>query len=478
MAGILVCCAIYFLALTVCILFPPEGVNQLGLWGRARWAKDNLQVSDRFSTIMRLDMQQDFFSSLLRTGFAILTAASEAVYLSEYEPVGIPRWTWLEEERLKQLDYSTDSTRQRSIHVEPHAQSRGFSGYGNAVNPSPNETEPGHEEDGVGHLQRGNRYGKGPKDIRVYKFLKNIFRLSVEGLRILVNKIWALAGFRPPLSRSKKPESHQGTQNPHDDESKDKDYPVFWMISEDGVLSRAKSKDVDVEEETRIRMHLSYPSPPSEEQISKHLYDWWRRNGWWGELDSSGTYTASTQDDEDDTTSLISMSTTNAETSDEESGWQSDPDSGRSTPTQHRPNPRLARSPSPLFDHGLDAAALAALLNPKDLESRQQAKILAHTLTATGITTRSRYQRAINQERTKLLTSAARTTKQSGPFPQEEEAELLESIIHMRRSKAARTQSHQDSESWASGGAACVVCQCEPRSVLVWPCRCLIKEDS
>ena len=158
MAGILVCCVIYFLALTVCILSPPEGVNQLGLWERARWAKGNLQVSDRFSNIMPLDMHQDFFSSLLRTGFAILTAASEAVYLSEYESVGVPRRTWLEEERLKQLDYSSDSTRQRSIHVEPHAQSRGFSGYGNAVNPSPNETEPGHEEDGVGHLQRGNRY--------------------------------------------------------------------------------------------------------------------------------------------------------------------------------------------------------------------------------------------------------------------------------------------------------------------------------
>ena len=158
MAGILVCCAIYFLAVTVCILSPPEGVNQLGLWERARWAKDNMQVSNRFSNVMPLDMQQDFFSSLLRTGFAILTAATEAVYLSEYEPVGVPRWTWLEEERLKQLDYSIDSTRQRSIHVEPHAQSRGFSGYGKAVNPSPNETEPEHEEDGVGHLQRGNRY--------------------------------------------------------------------------------------------------------------------------------------------------------------------------------------------------------------------------------------------------------------------------------------------------------------------------------
>ena len=245
------------------------------------------------------------------------------------------------------------------------------------------------------------------------------------------------------------------------------------MISEDGVLSTPKSRDVDVEEETRIRMHLSYPSTPSEEQISKHLYDWWRRNGWWGELDSSGSYTASTEDDEDDTTSLISMSTDNAETSDEEPSWQSDPESGRSTPTQHHPNPRRPRSPSPLFDVGLDAAHLASLLNPKDLESRQQAKILAHTLTAPGITTRSRYQRAINQEKTRLLASA-RTPPSGSSFSKEEEAELLESIINTRRSHAARSRSRQDSEGWASGGAACVVCQCEPRSVLVWPCRCLI----
>ena len=310
--------------------------------------------------------------------------------------------------------------------------------------------------------------------IRAYKFLKNIFWLSVEGLRILVNKIWALAGFRPPLSRSKKLESHQGTQKPHDNESKDdKDHLDFWMISEEGVLSLPKSRDVDVEAETRIRMQLSNPAPPSEEQISDRLYDWWRRNGWWGELDSSGTYTTSTQDDEEDNTSQISMSTINAETSDEERIWQSDPDSGRSTPTQHRPNPGRLRSDSPLFDHGLDAGALAALLNPKDLESRQQAKILAHTLTAPGITTRSRYQRASRQEKTKLLTSAGPSRQSGSTVLQQEEAELLESIIHTRRSEAARSQSRQDSENWASGGAACVVCQCEPRRVLMWPCRCL-----
>ena len=268
--------------------------------------------------------------------------------------------------------------------------------------------------------------------IRAYKFLKNIFWLSVKGLRILVNKTRALAGFRTPLSPSKKPESHQSTPNPHDNESRDNDYPDFSMISEDRVI-------------------------PSD--------------AWWAELDQSGVYE---QEDEDDTTSLISMSTNNAETSDDESNWQSDPKSGRSTPTQERPNPRPARSPSPLFDHGLDAAHLASLLNPKDLESREQAKILAHTLTAPGITTRSRYQRANIQEKTKLLTSTARPTKPSGSFPQEEEAELLEAIINTRRSHAARDRSRQDSESWASGGAACVVCQCEPRSVLVWPCRCLI----
>ena len=158
MAGILVCGVIYILALTICILSPPERVADSSLWERARWAKDNLQVSDRLWNIMALDMHQDFFSSLLRTGFAISTAASEALYLVEFESVGVPRWTWLEEDRMKQLDYCSNSTRQRSIHVEPHAQNCGFSGYGNAVNPSPNEAGPGHEEDGVGHLQRGGRY--------------------------------------------------------------------------------------------------------------------------------------------------------------------------------------------------------------------------------------------------------------------------------------------------------------------------------
>ena len=158
MVGILICCVIYFLALAVCILSPPDSEAHLGLWARARWANDNLQVSDQISNMMPLEMHQDFFSSLLRTGFAIVTAASKAVYLLEHESVGVPRWTWLEEERMKQLDCSTKSTGQLPIHLESHAQSRGSSGYGNAVNPSPNEIEQGHEEDSVGYLQRGNRY--------------------------------------------------------------------------------------------------------------------------------------------------------------------------------------------------------------------------------------------------------------------------------------------------------------------------------
>lgn len=297
--------------------------------------------------------------------------------------------------------------------------------------------------------------------------------------------MWARAGFRPrPRWLKKQPESNESTQKPHDNTSKEKDYLDFWMISEDGVLSLPKSTEVDVEEETRVRMQRSDPlqNPPNEEQVAKRLYDWWRAKGWWGELDNSGSYTASSQDDEDDTTSQISMST-NAETSDidEELSWKSDPDSGRSTPTQARPiNPRQARSPSPLFDHGLDAAHLASLLNPRNLDTRQQARILAHTLTASGITTRSKYQRASKQERTKVL-GAARSPR-SDPFSQEQEAELLETIIDARRSeaasssRAARDRPRQDSDGWAGGGAgvgSCVVCQSSPRSVLAWPCRCL-----
>ena len=53
---------------------------------------------------IRITMHMDFYTALLRTGFSVMTMASEAVYLNESRGVNIGKHTWLEEERLRELE--------------------------------------------------------------------------------------------------------------------------------------------------------------------------------------------------------------------------------------------------------------------------------------------------------------------------------------------------------------------------------------
>ena len=53
---------------------------------------------------IRITLHMDFYTALLRTGFAIMTMASEAVYLNESRGVSIKQRTWLEEDRLREIE--------------------------------------------------------------------------------------------------------------------------------------------------------------------------------------------------------------------------------------------------------------------------------------------------------------------------------------------------------------------------------------
>jgi hypothetical protein len=46
---------------------------------------------------LRITPQMDFYAALLKTGFSVMTMASEAVYLNESRGVNIKQRTWLEE---------------------------------------------------------------------------------------------------------------------------------------------------------------------------------------------------------------------------------------------------------------------------------------------------------------------------------------------------------------------------------------------
>ncbi|OQN95432.1 hypothetical protein B0A48_18489 [Cryoendolithus antarcticus] len=72
---------------------------------RFAWAYQNLKANVQFSSTcsMQIIISEDFYTALLKIGFNVLTAASEAVYLNEGSRIKVPGMTWLEQNRVDEL---------------------------------------------------------------------------------------------------------------------------------------------------------------------------------------------------------------------------------------------------------------------------------------------------------------------------------------------------------------------------------------
>ena len=523
--GTSICAAIYGLALTLTLLSPQADPAPSNFRERLRMARENLHANSHLSSI-HFDMHEDFYTVLLKIGFSMLTVASEAVYLNEGQAVNAALMTWLEEERMKEIEslgHPGNPAHSMSIHLKkPSGEDRAngkdpeqwISGYARETTITATKSASrrhGFQADGVGHIQRGGRY------IMAFEFFDGISRLVLGWLKLIANKLLDKAGIhrRPQWIRSTIQDPNGKKQLRQTGQGQDTPTPEidFWLLSDEGVLSLPENDNVDVEQETRRRLLAATDTEREdvldEDKLDGVLYDWWKHNGWWGEKDESGSYAPSQADDDtnldlDDSTSFITTSTATSNVgSDDDIDSNHPTSSGRTTPTQTHPD-RHQRSPShPFTDHALTTSQLARLLDPSDPATRAEATMLAHHLTASKITTRSTYSSAVSSRASKLLTSTRlrppgsavpQPSSSSGPLSKEEEAQLLEEMILSRRERASATtnasfspnQHHYTdstaspstfstppSDSLASGVPQCVVCQFSSRSVLVWPCRCL-----
>ncbi|MCJ1283249.1 hypothetical protein MMC26_002577 [Xylographa opegraphella] len=509
LVGIFFCGCIYSIALLLSVLSPPPDLPHAATWAETfRNAHSNMQANMQLSNI-QFNMTEDFYTALLRVGFAALTAASEAVFLNEGRPIAISRLTWLEEDRINEIERSraaaiargsafskrfidTDSTgvasgvafAEEQVARSPSGTRQWQSGYARERTTkilkggsAPKSTVAA---DGVGAYQRGGRY------VLAWEFLSSIFWLLTGWFALGLIKVLDTFGIRRrPRWLSKTLGTSKITGKAEEVTSIPQSSSLdFWLLSDDGVLSLPENDDVDVEFHTKRRQEMASRTWNEEEErkLDSNLYSWWTHGGWWGERDSSGDYTIPPEED-DDTTSLISETTAASAASD--AGWESNPDDqeGRRTPTQQEPHPR-SRESSPPLDLPLDASLLARLLNPRDADSRSEARILAHHLSSDRILTRARYQHLSSTDNAHVLTSTRYRPagfKPSAPdgklFPFEE-ADLLEYLI--LRSRAQRDRSGEQASAWqdgadglGAGGPQCVVCQSAPRTILSWPCRCL-----
>jgi hypothetical protein len=498
--GMVICGTIYAAALILTALsLPPGQAEPMSVKDRIYAAYRNLQANVHFSnaTPLTFRLTDDFYTTLLATGFTVLTAASEAVYLNEGAKVRVTNLTWLERKRIQELQQGLLFKKTRAaipseLRAAANDRNEAIAGSppptGYAVERKSQNQEKDEAlaavrgEGGVGFMQRGGRWQMALRLLQGTSWL--FLGLYAKFMLFLLHKVginWRPHWVRNLVGESarKSDANGQGARSLLSQTDLD-----FWLSSHGGKQYSVTDQTLDVEAEVRKKMAEEIRDERAvETKLDGHLYEWWKQGGWWGEVDTSGEYQARQQ--EEDSTSMISYSTEANSQADE---WDDLGESGRLTPTQRDFDLR-SREATP--DDFLDANRLAVLLDPQSVEDQQEARMLSRRLRKTEVMTRSQYRRLTQQERSAVLTSSrygpAITLDTLGaPMTEEAEEKLLEQFILTRRSArplpTANTSNtgtgstgtwDTGAEGMGSAGPQCVVCQDSPRTILLWPCGCL-----
>lgn len=503
--GILICGAIYSVALLLSALAPTSQQEaERPFKERLLSAHENLQTNIPVPNFARPSHELDAYSALIKIGFNALTVASEAVYLNESREVNVKQMTWLEEDRWAEMEDNgarwlgpnfrtlDDPSDGASIGLVATTENpmdllmRSSSGYSRERIPHKSGKGKAVEKgirDGVGAAERSGRW------IMAMDFFTGILRLMAGWISSLIMAAFATLGWqvRPSwlVRWTRRPGAGQKA-----DEARQRGDPgtmEFWMVNEDGEMVLPTDGNVDVENEMRKRQREQIEgsrrwSDADEQNLASNLYGWWKNNGWWGEIDTSGQFEPTPTELYDDTTSVVSMSTNSGE-----DGCESDNNyDGRCTPTQRDYRFSRDSTPASVIDNPLSVDRLSRLLNPQSPEERAEATALSLHLSSDKIVTRSRFREMQDRQRAQVLTHTRNLPKNfrpsaaSGKLTPQEEEQILEHLIISRRSFHNATASKSNTESWAHGGSGsgaegpqCVVCQSSPRTIIVWPCRCL-----
>lgn len=544
--GMVACLVIYSLALLLVASATPEipgEARRLTFAERLAIAHANMQANAQLSDSIRVRMDMDFYTALLRTGFAAVSMASEAVYLNEDRRVNLKRRTWLEDQRFREieelirmqslatagtggLDSRFDSV--GAIGLVPVKDGEGGATSGYARERAAQQlgktaagaaAAPRGVRVGIGAMERNNRW------MMAIEYSMHINKLIMAAWAVAITRFLSLLGVRNqprflqwlaarPKKTDEKPKARGGRPARPGEQRIPGIEPLLSENLPGGVrrvdIPRIDRVDVEAEVRQWLSNNNSAPRRPAydEGEIDNMLYRWWLRGGWWGSADASADYQPDGDDPDFDATSVISTTETTSQ-----SGWEEDDldsdhlDDGQRTPTQRTfnpnpfarpsrettptPNPFSAaatRESSPLVDNPLSPSDLARLLSPSSPEETDEARVLASHLGSDRVVTRSTYRRLQARERARVLLPPrylALQQQQGGGvldrMTPAEEAAALEQVILSRRGAAATTGKEEAAgDSWATGasgmgpdGPQCVVCQSSPRTIIVWPCRCL-----
>ena len=501
MIGTATCGFIYLLAFSITVLAPPPSQPDTMTWKeRFEAAYNNLHANIHLSSIapLTINWHEDFYTAILKVGFTVLTAASEAVFLNEGARINVHSMTFLEKKRLKEVLDRRRQFRQTLTNIPEELKGESFapgvgvedkpnngisaeattSGYARerktrSMNTAPGTANAGSQGDPAGLQQRRGRF------YLTWQFFKGIARLimliharltiaTLQRLRVGYRPRWLrrLAGPRPTK------EPRVSTQA-HNDRQRRAASVDSWLTLDDRSRVRLDNQfDAEAFAKDRLRQtgFLDEQGPEeSDERVDDYMYSWWRNGGRFGDIDNSSDYVPPP---DDDTTSITSYATTDHD------GWSDVEDDGQRTPT--RDSYQRSREATPTAENAIDLSRLSILLDPKTKEDREEAKLLSRHLQSPQIMTRSRYRKALDQEEAKILTTSRYRLETSANMTPEEEEQVLEDLILNKRQATAPQGSSSAGGSWDTGaegmgseGPQCVVCQLSPRTVLVWPCGCL-----
>lgn len=487
-AGSFICMGIYGLAVLLTVLSPPPEMRSHTLRERLAEAHSNLQAN-AFLSHIHITWQDEFYTTLLKVGFQVLTAATEAVYFNEGAVVTLNQRTWLEEKRMDELAQTRKVLTKVRENIPQEIRggiiadglglidsdsfpeninvpiASGYARERKTTKPTAMAGAAAMKEEGTGGSQRSGRL------VLSWMLFKQISQLVVcclaKGAASLLTRSHLI---QPPrwLKEMATLPAVKEVRTSNKKSSEEQKTLEFWMLSEDGSLHLPSGVDVDVEYETRKRLlHSDEPQDGSERAIDKQLYSWWKNGGWWGEIDSSGNYQPSAADEDD-----VSV----ASTVDEDgTAWESESEDGRRTPTQARYSQSRGSTQAP--DTSLEH--LARLLDPKSLEDKQEARLLAQRLQNDGPMTRAQYRKALERERLRLIAPSNKFSNgaMDADLSRQEEEDLLEQIIVSRRSATSPSSGtrswNEGAEGMGESGPQCVVCHSTARTIIVWPCRCL-----
>ncbi|KAF2631266.1 ubiquitin-protein ligase-like protein [Macroventuria anomochaeta] len=501
MIGIATCGFIYLLAFFITVLAPPPGQRETMTWKeRFEVAYSNLHANIHLSSIapLTISWHEDFYTAILKVGFTVLTAASEAVFLNEGVRINVHSMTFLEKKRLKEVLDRRRQFRQTLTNIPKELKGESLapgvevedktnadalteastSGYARerktrSMNAAPGAGGAGSQGDPAGLQQRRGRF------YLTWQFFKGIARLimliharltiaMLQRLRVGYRPVWLrrLAGPRP----TKEPRFPPLVYNKRQRRAASVD---SWLTLDDRSRVRLDNEfDAEAFAKDRLRQTGFLDAPTSEEsneRVDDYMYSWWRNGGRFGDVDSSSDYVPP---QDDDITSVLSYATTDND------DWSDFEDDGQRTPT--RDTYQRSREATPAAENAIDLSRLSTLLDPKTKEDREEAKLLSRHLQSSQIMTRSQYRKALDQDQAKVLTTSRYRLEASADMTPEEEEQLLEDLILNKRQATAPQGSSSAAGSWDTGaegmgseGPQCVVCQLTPRTVLVWPCGCL-----